>query len=504
MLARQQTPVLDSRIYNDSLLVTMKYWWLHRLFILKKAIRAFALSAQKSTSPLDQETEPLELQRKVYQKLSSISPSLCLAKWMQMTLYLQNGTNMSCHHVKSHKIDPQPLKQQPDKLHNTDFKMKMRKKMIHGQRPSECSYCWDFEDQGRISDRIHKSATHWALPFFDEVVAKKHTQSINPAHLEVSFENTCNLKCMYCGPSFSTTWIKESKDFGPYPTSDQHGSLKDVQRLQHYHPHDANNPYMLAFWKWWPELSQTLLNFRITGGEPLMSQHTWSVIEHFKTNPNTRLRLEINSNLSLPSHTIDKFITQLNALESKVKSFTLYTSVDSVGPQAEYIRYGLNYDQFMEHIHRVLQNVLWPMELSFMITVNALSLPKLKHLISEVHAIRAAYPNHKISFDTPLLKNPKHMAIDILPKQFDQYILDTLKMMMSLNTSPHKFNETELQKIDRLLTLFRQSRLSPTELHLRHRDFYKMFQEYDKRKNLNFVDTFPEYQEFWELCRQKI
>jgi len=36
--------------------------------------------------------------------INNISPSFCTAKWLQTTLYLQNGYNHSCHHPSPHKI----------------------------------------------------------------------------------------------------------------------------------------------------------------------------------------------------------------------------------------------------------------------------------------------------------------------------------------------------------------------------------------------------------------
>jgi uncharacterized protein Usg len=46
-----------------------------------------------------------------------------------------------------------------------------------------------------------------------------------------------------------------------------------------------SNPYIDAFFDWWEsDLHRTLQELRITGGEPLMSGHTWKLIDWFKTN----------------------------------------------------------------------------------------------------------------------------------------------------------------------------------------------------------------------------
>jgi hypothetical protein len=74
-------------------------------------------------------------------KLDTISPSMCLAKWSQVSLHLPTGLNNSCYHPPLHKIDAEEVARDPAALHNTALKKQQRKKMIEGQRPSECSYC---------------------------------------------------------------------------------------------------------------------------------------------------------------------------------------------------------------------------------------------------------------------------------------------------------------------------------------------------------------------------
>ena len=83
-------------------------------------------------------TDELEETREL---MNSISPSFCLAKWMQHTLYLQNGMNHSCHHPPTHKIPVEEIKNNPKALHNTQHKKKRMQQMLDGEKPSECDYC---------------------------------------------------------------------------------------------------------------------------------------------------------------------------------------------------------------------------------------------------------------------------------------------------------------------------------------------------------------------------
>jgi hypothetical protein len=78
--------------------------------------------------------------------INAVSPSFCTAKWLQTTLYLQNGYNHSCHHPSPHKIPLEEIAENPAALHNSKYKKQQRALMLAGDRPAECSYCWDTED----------------------------------------------------------------------------------------------------------------------------------------------------------------------------------------------------------------------------------------------------------------------------------------------------------------------------------------------------------------------
>ena len=73
--------------------------------------------------------------------------------------------------------------------------------------------------------------------------------------------------------------------------------MKDQGRLPY--DHKEYNPYVEAFWKWWPDLYRDLHTFRITGGEPLLAKDTWKILDYIikEPNPNTNLSLSINLSL---------------------------------------------------------------------------------------------------------------------------------------------------------------------------------------------------------------
>ena len=67
----------------------------------------------------------------------TLGPSLCLAKWKQVSLHLPTGLNNSCYHPPLHEIPAELLAENPGALHNTPYKKEQRKIMLRQERPSE-------------------------------------------------------------------------------------------------------------------------------------------------------------------------------------------------------------------------------------------------------------------------------------------------------------------------------------------------------------------------------
>src|SRR6056300_2121617 len=75
---------------------------------------------------------------KAKEKLLSISPTMCLAKWNQVSLHLPTGLTNSCYHPPLHKMDAEQVKHNPAALHNTAEKLQQRDQMLKGERPDGC------------------------------------------------------------------------------------------------------------------------------------------------------------------------------------------------------------------------------------------------------------------------------------------------------------------------------------------------------------------------------
>lgn len=452
-------------------------------------------------------------------KLNSIGSGFCAAKWTQVTMHLHNGLTHSCHHPTPHKIPLSEIETNPTALHNTIHKKLNRKGMLDGKRPTECSYCWKIEDNSTIySDRILKSDEPWSKPFIDEIAEKKWDDDYNPKYVEVSFSNTCNFKCSYCGPMFSSKWVEEIERFGPYKDSNYFNSIEWLGKNNTMpFKHSEHNPYVESFWKWWPNLYKDLHTFRITGGEPLLSKDTWKVLDYIldEETPNKNLNFSINSNLGVPDDLIDRLIEKLKKIieEDRVNEIILFTSIDGYGKQSEYIRHGLNNDKFWNNIEKILESIP-QITITIMSTYNILSPFSYNDLIKKVYDLKIKYSNekrywqHPILLDTSYLNHPTHMSVKLLNEEHKKLVLNNAEtaLFYSVSVFDNKhmgLTEIEVGKIKRIYDWLISDDFK-FNIDNERKCFVNFVDEHDKRRNTNFLETFPELQNFYTEIKNDI
>lgn len=444
------------------------------------------------------------------QKLDTVSPSFCLAKWKQVSLHLTNGWNNSCYHPPLHQINPGSLPTNPGALHNTEHKKAQRKMMLAGERPTECNYCWVMEDNGKLSDRHYRSGEPWAMKDFDIIASSSGDEDVLPSYVEVNFNSACNLKCSYCSPQFSTSWMAEAEQHGAFPTSTPHNDPAYFQGPRRPIPQREHNPYVEAFWEWWPDLYPELEHFRMTGGEPLMDKNTYRVFDYVMAHYNPKLHLNVTSNFSVEEKLWERYLGYVKMMteQNRVEHFMQYVSLDAWFEKAEYIRNGLDFELLWNRVNQFLSEVPNRSSITFIVTMNNLSVSSLRELFVAILGLRQIYSNtyQRVWFDTPVLHTPNWQSMQILPESYAQELERIYIWMMSQVESEQNrfkgFKDYEIHRLDRDIAWMRDGEnLDPEYVKRCKSDFYKFFNEHDARRGTNFLQTFPEMTEWWQECK---
>ena len=446
-----------------------------------------------------------ELQKWRDENLNSVSCTFCAAKWYNASLHLGHGYTNSCHLPLPHPIDLEEIKTNPSALHNTKIKKEARKMMLEGKRPAECSYCWKIEDIGRnnVSDRVFKSKIYSEedikklkdLPWDADVMLKT---------VEISFDRTCNFACSYCNAGYSTTWGKDIQNNGPYQkfkTSSAGAYQSDGSWAEKYGKDSDNNPYVTAFLEWWPELSQHLQEIRVTGGEPSQSHNFWDFIETMKKYPSKNLRLAVNSNLGVNEKSIQRLIDSTHELD--IKEFDLYTSCEAFGEQAEYIRDGLNYQQWRANLVNFLENANPKTfrALTIMMTINSLCLFSIVDFLEDMKLLKAKYGHHRPNLDLNILRWPAFMSPLALPDDVKIKLRSDLVKWYDENKDSDLFVQGEKAQLERLIDYLdvveKGHNTTENDKELLFHDFKSFYEQYDIRRNKDFRKTFPELAEWY-------
>jgi hypothetical protein len=161
---------------------------------------------------------------------------------------------------------------------------------------------------------------------------------------------------------------------------------------------------------------------------------------------------------------------------------------------------------------------------TFIVTLNMLSMPSGKRLmqgileLQRIHNVKKTrrddngnltfYGNHRVFVDTPALHYPAWQSLKVLPEEFWHYGDECLEFMKA-NTDKHResrwvgFKPHQIQRFERSLDFMKQQ-LPAQEKIDAQQNFVKFFEEYDKRRGLDFHTTFPELSPYFNNWKASI
>jgi hypothetical protein len=319
------------------------------------------------------------------------SDTSCYLKWSWSTIYLNRGTTASCHRTVHNHFTAENF----DEFHNLPKKLDDRRRMLAGGWPEEsettkwgingCTYCKHIEDLGGVSDRqvqlrnlssVFQNHTNVLPP---ELLEDPNAVSVTPTIVEVYFNNVCNMACLYCGPHFSTMWEEENRRFN----AQEDGILANPMWQRDRERYDAMRDKLFA---WLREHGHKIWNFGMLGGEPFFQKEFDMVLDHWENYPNPDLTLTIVTNLKVEHGRFVRYIDRLKHMveTGKIKSLNISASLDCWGPQAEYLRWGLNLDEWSKNFAYMVPQE-W-ITLNVNITITPLSIKTLPDFLEKINA----------------------------------------------------------------------------------------------------------------------
>jgi hypothetical protein len=226
-----------------------------------------------------------------------------------------------------------------------------------------------------------------------------------------------------------------------------------------------------------------------------MSGHTWKLIDWFKENKNkSNTELAINSNLGFEKKLVDRLLDSTQDIK-----LSIYTSNEAVGGQAEYIRDGLAWDQWLENVTYLLESKRLR-NLNIMCTINALCLDSLPEFLDLVANLKRQYGRQNLHISLNIMRFPSFQGPLVLPEHLRQHYKNRLIEWQDKNRDEALFVEFELNHLERLidyLDIVKTPHSEGFELAAHQKDFKRFYSQYDDRRNKDFSKTFSSVMQEW-------
>ena len=254
--------------------------------------------------------------------LLKVSNTFCMFPWVHLNIAPNGNVHPCCVGVSSDPLGKITKDVTFDDIINNENYKELRNNMLANKPSNACSACYDLEKFGNsFREYANESLGH----LIDEVLEKTDgdgtIHDFKMRYFDIRFRNICNFKCRTCGPDYSSSWALE----------------ENRHTLSKHKIHDlsSNTNILEEFLTHIPHVE--LVYF--AGGEPLITDEHYTILEKLIESNRTDVKLRYNSNCSVLSYK-DK---DLLSLWKHFDQIEVSASIDHIGERAEYIRHGTDW-----------------------------------------------------------------------------------------------------------------------------------------------------------------
>lgn len=341
-----------------------------------------------------------------------------------------------------------------EEIWNNEEYKKLRYNMINGIRSPHCEHCYISEDSSGNSPRQDFNKKFEKYEFLKEFTHQDgYLEKMDLKYLDIRWSNICNLKCRTCCSTFSSSWAKEDGDKNVYIFA---GGNSNDELYRQFEPHFTS-----------------VEEFYFAGGEPLLTDKHYDILERLIDLGKTNVKLRYNTNL-----TKLKFKNK-NVLDlwKYFENVEIFASLDHYGTKAEYIREGTNWKRIEENIKEI-KEVTPHVALNTNTVVSVLNVFTITDFFEYMIENNIAGNNYEPTMYC--LIEPEFYSFSVLNDNLKQKIIDKLRK--------RNFGRTVNDRIDDVILNLENTKF---DKQLRN-EFLKQTALYDKKRNRDFWSTFPE------------
>lgn len=339
------------------------------------------------------------------QELLLNSKSFCIYPWIHMYVDPSGTVHPCCGSIYKQEFSlGHTTKTSLKEIWNDQPMKDLRLSMLNNESSDRCARCYEQERAGFFSMRNSANKHHGHhINLVDQTDSTGHVDQFRMLYWDVRFSNLCNLRCRSCGPMFSSSWYQDQLKLAP-----------DY----------ANNNKALVFagkfetdlWEQLIEHIDHVEQVYFAGGEPIMMDEHYRILEELERRKKFDVRLIYNTNftqIKLKDRTVFDYW-------KKFDSVAVGASLDAMGPRGEYIRKGTVWNE-VEYNRQLMLEICPNVDFYISATLsilNALHLPDFHQEWVNKGFIKPS------DFNINLLTDPMHYRLDIATTEYKQVIKD--------------------------------------------------------------------------------
>ena len=341
---------------------------------------------------------------------------------------------------------------------NSDHMKSVRTRMMAGETLKECEVCNDkLLNTDVYRSYFNRLFRHKIKEAYESTDDTGHT-TMKTISFDYRFNNLCNFKCRMCGDMLSSSWEAETRkhkkwktDTSPWmasPLREQIKRFQDKQVVQEFVDAIETKQIREIYW---------------CGGEPLMWEMHWKAMERIiELGFADEVYVRYNSNLSRTSFGKSNLFSLLGYFND----YQICASIDGTGKTGEYIRDGLNYEQWLRNFKEGLSVATNPRQMRLDFTITLLGLLELKNMFDLSQQLNTeiltkvmfTFSNDEILSPLSLPKELLHTIIDealayMIPKATHKQraLIEVLKNLKKRETfTPTKQGKTRQLWLDKI------------------------------------------------------
>lgn len=258
----------------------------------------------------------------------------------------------------------------------------LREKFAAGELDKRCGVCINMEATGGKSIR---QETFEKFPDVDI------SEPLLPIYFDIRFSNVCNFRCRTCWHGASSKWFSDAQQLGR--AIGQQAILKNIHDFQQF----IN------------KTGEALLEAQeiyFAGGEPLVTEEHYLLLEWLIAHKATNIRLRYNTNFS-KLHFKQYDVLELWNYFPKVE---ILASIDGFGVLGEIIRKDMKWTDILKNREKI--HVLPHIDFKIAPTVSVLNMRHLPALYKEVIQLNLI---DETDLYINILERPQYYNIQIFP-----------------------------------------------------------------------------------------